>query len=78
MADKDRPDSGNPSDDARKIDDDTLAKRSQGNQSPAGTGSHATHTREAAAETSDNKAKGNEARLAGYGKGNTRPETGRN
>ncbi|HYD68804.1 hypothetical protein [Azospirillum sp.] len=54
------------------------ANPSQGNQSPTGTGSHAAHGREAAAENADNKAKGNEGRLSGYGKGNTRPETGRN
>ena len=54
------------------------APANQGNQQKAGTGAHATHAHEAAADTADNKAKGNAARLSGYGKGNTAPESGRN
>ncbi len=70
------------SDNKRNIDNDDIdrnpAKPSQGNQSPMGTGTHDANRREAEAETADNKAKGNEARLSGYGKGNTQPEKGRN
>ena len=65
------------SDNKRNIDTDDLAKPSQGNQAPAGTSTHATNAREAAAETADNKGKGNEARVSGYGKGNTQPDKGR-
>lgn len=54
------------------------APANHGNQQKGGTGAHAAHAREAAAETADNKAKGNAARLSGYGKGNTAPESGRN
>lgn len=70
------------SDNKRNIDSDDIDKNprkpSQGNASPTGTGTHAAHARESAAETADNKAKGTEARKAGYGKGFTEPEKGRN
>lgn len=49
----------------------------RGNQSPAGTGSHASNQREADAETADNKAKGAEGRASGYGKGDTPSGSGR-
>lgn len=62
----------------RKIDGDGVANPKQGNESPIGTGTHATNVRKAEAETADNKAKGNAARLGGYGKGNTHPESGKN
>lgn len=66
------------SDNKRNIDTDAIAHSSQGNSSATGTGTHAVNARESAADQSDNKAKGNEARVSGYGKGMTQPETGKN
>ncbi|MBP2300777.1 hypothetical protein [Azospirillum picis] len=66
------------SDGKKNRNPDGIKPANQGDQQSAGTGAHATHAREAGAETADNKAKGKEAREAGYGKGNTRPEGSRN
>ncbi|AWK86396.1 hypothetical protein [Azospirillum thermophilum] len=80
----DSPDIGTGQGGAEQGRDDAVSDKSgrqnpfRGNQSPAGTGSHAAHQREADAGTADNKAKGTEARVSGYGKGLTRPESGRN
>lgn len=52
------------SDNKRNVDTDRLAKASQGNAMPSGTGTHATHRVEAEAETKDNKRAGAEGRKA--------------
>lgn len=57
----------------RNVDTADLSGPSQGNESPAGTGTHDVDRVEAGRENQDNKAKGTEGRKAGYGKGNTEP-----
>jgi hypothetical protein len=52
---------------------DPLGKPTHGNELPTGTGTHDRNRIQQERELQDNKAKGNEARKAGYGKGRTTP-----
>ena len=52
---------------------DPLGKPTHGNEEPTGTGTHDRNRIAQERELQDNKAKGNEARKAGYGKGRTAP-----
>lgn len=57
----------------RNVDTDELAKPSQGNASPTGTGTHDRHRVEAEDAAADNTAEGTAGRKEGYGKGHTHP-----
>ena len=56
----------------RNLDTDEIAKESQGNAMPSGTGTHAVHRREAERAAEDRQRLGVEGRNAGRGRNRPR------